>query len=519
MRPGTPLVGAVAWALLIGVGAASPAMARPALDLAARCGTAKAAQLRPWPEAPVSPSVPTSARAKDGHLLERDAFGALPNVVFSEHFAIKWGPDLELDDSVAEAAAAVLEEALAVQTGALGFPPPTGNDLFFFNVYVGDSGDPAPPSLGVAGYFAHDDDGQPYLVFSPAALDDDVLPSVAAHELLHALQAAGGRFAYTAETAWLAEATAEWAIAPVFADDPYVGSLGFGMTLAPHLALHHYEPFADSAGVGPYHPYGAFLFFQHAVDVGVPATFVADIWTDQTPGGTTLDVLDRVLAANGRNIAELTPTMALANATYTYAFGEQLATFDDEAEALFGSAAARVALSVSEVRRGQWSRVALEMAPQPGGYSVISLSAGAGLDERVIRFDGDTVGEDGGRGIWRVWLLEEGAAPAALELDDAHEARVRLDGSGTLRLVAALTSDQSLPFERFSYRVLDGVPGEGDDGETERAGPDGGTAPPLPGCACVVSSAAGGPALGGLCLVGAWWVSVGRRGRRRACAR
>lgn len=460
------------------------------------------------------------SRLKDGHLLERDAFGALPNVVFSEHFALKWGTDLEVADEVADAVIDVLEVVLEQETAGLGFPPPAGSELYFFNVYIGDSGDPAPPSLDVAGYFAHDDNDAPYLVFAPAALEADILPSVAAHELLHALQAAAGRFAYTAETAWLAEATAEWAIAQVFEDDPYVGSLGFGMTLAPHLALNHYEPFEAGAGVGPYHPYGAFLFFQHAVDRGVDRGWVADIWIDDGQGGEPLDVVDQRLDVDGLSAADLAPTMALANVTYDYAFGEQLRVFDDEAEALFGEASARVGLAVDDERAGQWTRVPLAQSPQPLGYSRIALSAAAELEERVVRFDGDTTGEDGGLGAWHVWLLREGADPEALTVDDDGEARVIIEGAGALQLVASVTSGQSLPFERFSYRVLVGVPGEGDDVDPGPE-PDGGDAPPMPGCGC--SQAAGVPLAAGGAWVGVGLVVAGlsarRRGRRRSSSR
>jgi hypothetical protein len=517
MRPGTPTFGAVAWALLFGAALSAPAYAAPTLR---PCGTAKAAAIRAWPGA--SFVVAGQAHAKDGHLLERDAFGALPHVVFSEHFALKWGPDLELDDSVAATVIEVLEEVLAIETGALAFPPPDGNDLYFFNVYVGDSGDPAPPSLDVAGYFAHDEMGAPYLVFNPAALDDEVLPSVAAHELVHALQAAGGRFAYTAETAWFAEATAEWAIAQVFPDDPAVGSLGFGMTLAPHLALDHYEPFDDGAGVGPYHPYGAFLFFQHAVDRGVDVTWVADLWTDEGPPGSPLDVVNRRLDLEGLQVADVAVTMALANATYDYAFGEQLRAYDDEAEALFGTEAARVGLTVNEDRRGEWTRVALARSPQPGGYSLIDLAAATDLEERVVRFQGDSVGEDGGLGRWHAWLLRDDQAPEALEVTDKREARIIVEGPGALRLVVALSSGQSLPAERFSYRVLVGAPGEGDDDETGPEPEDDGTDPPPPGCGCMSTSSSrgggllvgfGAMGLGGLAL------SAARRGRRRASSR
>ena len=92
----------------------STAIANDGPELYGRCGTAQAASLRPWPAEP--PNAQLRSRPKNSHLLERDAFGALPNVAFSEHFALKWGPTLSLDEEVADSALAVLETVLAIET-------------------------------------------------------------------------------------------------------------------------------------------------------------------------------------------------------------------------------------------------------------------------------------------------------------------------------------------------------------------------------------------------------------------
>lgn len=74
------------------------------------------------------------------------------------------------------------------------------------NVYIGDTGDGAPPSYGAGGYFTPADQSYPTLVVNP----DSILErAVAIHELYHATQWDLGT--YTSDPgAWYWEATASW---------------------------------------------------------------------------------------------------------------------------------------------------------------------------------------------------------------------------------------------------------------------------------------------------------------------
>ena len=60
--------------------------------------------------APTPPPAPPG-----GALTERDSFGVLPNMQFSEHFVLKWGPGYSLSEGAATAMLSYFERARLIE--------------------------------------------------------------------------------------------------------------------------------------------------------------------------------------------------------------------------------------------------------------------------------------------------------------------------------------------------------------------------------------------------------------------
>lgn len=253
---------------------------------------------------------------------ERDAFGT-ENAAASEHLILRW--DGPLDPAATEVMLASGEESWSILVEELGMAEPYGSDSFKLNIYLGDSGANAPRALGEA-YATRDGDGYPMVVLSPEAVADwERGQVVLAHELFHTLQdGSAAHFHYVQDSAgaWLFEATAVWAEAQVYPDEPSTAMWTYAWSFRPERAVDGFV-YPSSGSLEELRQYGAFLWIQHLTLAHGPE-LVPWLWTQQEP--------DPRLALEARvDVDQAWHDFALAAATWDFPEGARYAAVHDEA--------------------------------------------------------------------------------------------------------------------------------------------------------------------------------------------
>lgn len=237
---------------------------------------------------------------------ERDVYG-VPQAERSEHFVLRYGLGQPSD---AEARARLLrafEDAWTVQIEQLGHSVPVGSPGTLFNVYLGDSGDGAPPSYGAAGYYSVDDEGWPMIVVSVDSLFSPEYADVtAAHEFYHAVQGATGRFDYDVggPSAWFWEASATWASAMVYPDNDLYASFLFGYALLPHKSLSFFR-YPSTGAVEEYYQYGAFIWPLFVSQTTGEPQILVEVWEYPHGRSDPLAAMRDRLAARGLDLDTL----------------------------------------------------------------------------------------------------------------------------------------------------------------------------------------------------------------------
>ena len=219
-------------------------------------------------------------------LVNHEAHGSIPNVRFSDRFALKWGPSFTLSEEDAQRILNDFEFSHAAEVSEWEMDDPTGVGGTYFNVYIGDSGGVVPSAFGNAGYFTTDAFGYPMIVLNKDLLGDATyIRSVIAHEFFHAVQYASGSYYDWTTGAWYWEATATWAQGEVVPEsDAYAGFLVF-YALQPHVGLYHHS-MTDFGGEPPdLHQYGAFIFPRFLSEHMASGHAVLDSWRSGTESG------------------------------------------------------------------------------------------------------------------------------------------------------------------------------------------------------------------------------------------
>jgi len=251
-------------------------------------------------------------------LLERDTFGTFPNVHVADRVVIKWGDAVEIEPLGVEQVAAAFEDSWTLFVDERGMEPPVGSDTWLLNVYIGNTGAPAP-SIGTArGYFTTDDLGAPMIVLQPDRFEpgEPTAWETATHELFHALQhAERGRGG--AGWTWFTEASATWAQEEVWDPARSAARRLPSYATTPYRAIHVVDDSAPDWQLGVRH-YGAFLlprFLTERLD--------EDVVVDTLRGeGTALDALSAAVAAREGDLPQLFGDFAAANATWDYSRGD-----------------------------------------------------------------------------------------------------------------------------------------------------------------------------------------------------
>jgi hypothetical protein len=323
----------------------------------------------------------------------RDSFGEFENVVTSEHFAVKWGDAITPDAEDVTLLLEALELAWTVEMEELGFPPPTGIDEHYLNVYVANSGGHAP-TLDFNGAYTNEADGFAYIVVSPEIVrlfsGDDPLgisfgdphayaTEYVAHELLHTSQYATNAFE---DDAWIWEASASWAGDLVSPDGRLAQWTTASYWVTPFLPV---PDFGSKGGV-PRH-YGAWCFWYYVDAVLDERTLVRDVWTSASPDDDALEATKAELEARGHDWSELFLDFALRNAVYDYEWAT-FPVYDLETNPLMWGGR-RIAATWDDAGTGGLQRVDPAWGLHRASYNVIEL-----WDPDSNRWDVTVVSDD-----------------------------------------------------------------------------------------------------------------------------
>ena len=194
-------------------------------------------------------------------LTDQESHGSIPNVRYSDRFALKWGPAVTLSEVDAARLLNDFDFALSEMVVEWGMPDPTGVGGTYFNVYIGDSGGVVPSVYGAAGYYTTDSFGYPMIVLNRDILGDEpYVRSVIAHEFFHGIQGATSAYRNWERASWYWEATATWAAGEAVPESGTYASFLVFYAAQPHVGLYHFG--SDDFGGAPpdYHQYGAFIF-------------------------------------------------------------------------------------------------------------------------------------------------------------------------------------------------------------------------------------------------------------------
>lgn len=381
---------------------------------------------------------------------ERDAY-AVPNAASSVHFVVRWGDDQPLAPAQANLLLDALELAWRVEVEGFEHVAPYGTDLYRFNVYVGDSGDGAPPSYGAGGYQTYDVEGWPMIVVARSSwVDPPFVEHTAVHEFYHAIQSETGRFPYRGLSAWYWEATAEWAASQAAPDNPALGTFAPGYTWLPELGVEAFD-YPDRGTLEELHQYGAFLF-PYDLAAAVGPEVVTGTWKDPGTERDPMELMRRTVSRAGGDFDALW----LDHVAHTVLLDHPLApVLAPHYEALRAIYPGESPVTRDGFGEGGAGRLTGEEAPRRHGAAVLALRLPEDGPVRV-EIDGDDEGTDGSPASWLGRVIVDGdEAPTYLPLpfDGGHAAlEVEAQGHDVYVVVAADTpSSAAWDRERFRF--------------------------------------------------------------------
>jgi hypothetical protein len=449
------------WAWLVGVASGAPG-AGASLPLRP-CATAE--RLREAPRARRGPFASVG-----GPRAERDPYG-VPNVRTSEHFAVRWGSFQPVSIADADRLLEHFELAWRVQVDEMGHTAPYGTSAFFFNVYVGDTGDGTPSSYGAGGYQTYDADGWPMVVVARNSfVDPNFLEHTAVHEFYHAIQSETARFPYDGISAWYWEATAEWAAIEAVPGNPSNGVFAPGYLWLPEIGVPAFD-YPDEGTLEEYHQYGAFLF-PHDLSRVVGPEVVTETWKDPSGEPDPLEVMRAAVEAAGEDLDELWLDHLAHTVLLDHPMADLLEVHLDTFRLAFPDE--------SVVSRGLWGsggdgKVGAEAPHRYGGYVLAVRSPDDGVLH--VEVDGEATGTEGSEATFaaRVVVARD-AGPEYLDVPfDGASGRLDVvpDGDDVYVVVGATTAgNDRWDTERFpfAYDLWVEPPPATDDGPPPRRG-------------------------------------------------
>lgn len=452
----------------------------------------------------------------DGIKTTRDIYD-VPNARESENFVLRWGSSVRPAD--AELMLDAFEVSWQVEVGEMGYPAPLYSDSIKFNVYIGDTGNGAPSSLGAAGYFSFDEAGYPLIVMSPLTMEyiTGYGDAVAAHEFFHAVQnATGSSYVYANgfPGAWFYEATASWIMNEVFPDDSSYAGFLFGFSTLPHLSLDFFR-YPEVGATEEYYQYGAFIFIRYLSEIAADREIIRTAWLESPESG---DPLVRIAEALEREynttLFDAYSDFAARNLLWDYEDGELYGAYHDGFIQQNSGRDVRISQDIRDNTDG-WVASG-DTPPQRLGTNYLNLISPAPSILQV-QFEGEPTGTEGSPAVWSVWFVTRSGERVPLTVEDgAVDFTSEADDSGWL--VINVDSSIRFPGETFAYRFAvnweaqdtpdTGTPDDVDD-DNDDDSVDGGSNGGRSGCATTPGSTSFGGLGWGLAML----LIVG--GRRR----
>jgi len=286
------------------------------------CGT-------PWllEEMPALRQFGPAVAPPPGEKLVRDFYNT-PNHDTSTNFAVHWGHSGSVSNNDIDDLLVSFELAWSDQLDRMGHTAPGGTDTHRFNVYIGDTGNGAPPGFGSGGYYSPDDEGWPMIVVSANTLSDSTFADhTAVHEFYHAVQGATDRYRYDGISAWYWESTAEWAAIQADPFNPVNGPFLYGYALLPAEPVNFFR-YPDGTLEG-YYQYGSFIFPLYLSNE-LGWEIIRDTWEDPGNNGDPFEVMRGLIADGGGDIDEMWLDHIARNTVWDYDAG---ATYEANVEA------------------------------------------------------------------------------------------------------------------------------------------------------------------------------------------
>jgi hypothetical protein len=386
----------------------------------------------------------------------RDAYGEVANVLLSPNFALKWGPEGDVDRGDAESLLAALDATWAAEIEAMDYPIPFGSDVYRLNVYIGSTGPGTPEAFPNYAFASRDPEGYPELIYSTERVANvRKATSSAAHEFFHTVQDTIGTLTGP-ESGWWWEATATWMAEEVFPDTfdaGYLAAIGsYGML--PHVGLRHLEPPEQDWQLIQGHQYGAFVFCRDLTEhVGDPGLLAAS-FLEAGSEADVLRVLDRLLAARGDDLIDVFGAFAARNTVWDYANGARYRDALAQMAAAWPEEDHRVAEDIPADGR-RLGPAPPATLPEHAGYDVLRMArVPAGSLE--ITFAGAAAGSHGSEATFRVTAVVAGEGaprylPVPLEAGRGSLRVTELAGTESLYLAVAAWSWESGEGEVFPF--------------------------------------------------------------------
>ena len=440
------------------------------------------------------PPLPPLAAPPDGLALE-EAFGDFEGRTrLTEHFAIKWGPDVTPDAEDLDTLADVLEEAHAAAAD-LGFPQGIGQDRWYTNFYVADTGGAVPPNDGVGGYATVDRLGNGYVVMSFAVVDNLThgtpdrtaadWQSGVAHEVNHLNHL--GSYAWF-DHLWFWEMSANWFSNRLRPGNQDVVGYGAIPTLLPERAISTYD---DENALTASYPYGAWPWLR-GLEADLGPAFLIDLWSTRDTRGDPLDAMPGALRDHGGDLEAGFVDYAVARHTLELDQAAGIAAGVEEYAAYYPDLDHRIARRLTGPTDG-WLAPRAKHQPEALASNVWRAED-LGEGTLVLDFEADATGTDGTRARFSVVAVAD-KERHDLPIDrTAGTWRQPLRGGETVELVVVSHPKTVVRDERFPYALSLAV---------EPAPADTGVPPsgPTEGCACSGAGSAT-PGWGLLALLG-----------------
>jgi len=333
-----------------------------------RCGTPtflRETLSRPQP----LPGPPTT------DLVDHESHGEIANKQYSEHFALKWGPDA---GDLSDTATRILNDfefAHGEQVENWGMDDPTGTSGTFFNVYIGDTGGDVPSVYGNAGYYTTDSAGYPMIVLNRDYLGDvTYIRSVIVHEFFHAVQHKAQAYYYEDTGSWYWEATAEWAAGQLTPEsDAFFNFLPW-YALKPQYGLYHFSRSTYDGLPPDLHQYGAFIFPWYISEVLGVSEAILSSWRMGTETDDPIQILEEILTEDV--VSEAIVGHAARSIAWDYEYGDRFGYTVSEWAGYFSDEDNRFTAFTPHafpdfytIPEARW--------PRAGGYAVMPLPDGA----------------------------------------------------------------------------------------------------------------------------------------------